>query len=1107
MRTPSPTEGLNPDQLDAVVHAGGPLLVIAGAGSGKTRVLTNRIAHLIGHHQVHPMRILAITFTNKAADEMKRRVEALIGPVARQMWVSTFHSACVRFLRRDAERIGFPKSFSIYDQADANRLVGYVIRDLGLDAKRFPARGVHAQISAFKNDLVSAPQAADREANIFERKIADVYREYEARLLKAGAMDFDDLLVNTVRLFRTAPDVLEYYRDRFLHVLVDEYQDTNTAQNEIVVLLGEKHRNVMVVGDSDQCLVPGTKISVPGGRVAVEDVAVGNSVTATGGNPERMVERGVSTVAPGRYRGRVYRVVAGGRELVGTPHHLVPARFPALDDRWFVYLMYRADRGYRIGQCKATRYRKPDDPDVGFRVRLLGEHADKLWVLKVCESRADSGYWEARLAAEYGLPTACFHAVGRRLALDDAAIRRLYDALDTETRAKVLMDELHLHLEFPHGRAQGGERRQTINLTMYQDRRTREVGMHRLQWSSSNADRAERLAAAGLPVRSDPKGGARIELTRTSYREILALAHHVADLGGMEINRRVQVGSTIYPLTPLAHLRPGMVVLVEEDGQLVEASIEETDTDWYDGPVHDLEVDEAHTYVANGILVHNSIYRFRGADIRNIMQFDQAYPDATTVVLDQNYRSTQTILDAANSVIDKNLGRTPKQLWSDKGGGEQIVRYHAQDEQDEAQWVARMCTSYTSADRYRWGDIAVFYRTNAQSRVVEESFMRMGVPYKVVGGTRFYDRKEIKDAIAYLKAVVNPADEVSIKRVINEPKRGVGDTSIAKLDAWANLTGQTFSAALRRADEAGVGGSALRGIGAFVELVDALEGYVASGPAAVLGEAIERSGMIAQFEAENTVEAHGRIENITELIGSAEKFETVDEFLEQVSLVSDTDQIGGDESKVVLMTLHSAKGLEYPIVFLVGMEEGIFPHVRALTEPDEMEEERRLAYVGITRAEEKLHLSHAWSRSLFGTTQYNPPSRFVEEIPSDLILSSGSPKTYGRSGERGDRYDDDWAERPYAGRRWDRDDDPQGAAHRERVVDAAIAAGQRAAMPKPSNAHESGFRVGEDVRHPKYGEGVILELRGSGEKTEATIRFPGVGSKTFVLAWTPIQKA
>ncbi len=737
MRTPSPTEGLNPDQLDAVVHAGGPLLVIAGAGSGKTRVLTNRIAHLIGHHQVHPMRILAITFTNKAADEMKRRVEALIGPVARQMWVSTFHSACVRFLRRDAERIGFPKSFSIYDQADANRLVGYVIRDLGLDAKRFPARGVHAQISAFKNDLVSAPQAADRAANIFERKIADVYREYEARLLKAGAMDFDDLLVNTVRLFRTAPDVLEYYRDRFLHVLVDEYQDTNTAQNEIVVLLGEKHRNVMVVGDSDQ-----------------------------------------------------------------------------------------------------------------------------------------------------------------------------------------------------------------------------------------------------------------------------------------------------------------------------------------------------------------SIYRFRGADIRNIMQFDQAYPDAITVVLDQNYRSTQTILDAANSVIDKNLGRTPKQLWSDKGGGEQIVRYHAQDEQDEAQWVARMCTSYTSADRYRWGDLAVFYRTNAQSRVVEESFMRMGVPYKVVGGTRFYDRKEIKDAIAYLKAVVNPADEVSIKRVINEPKRGVGDTSIAKLDAWANLTGQTFSAALRRADEAGVGGSALRGIGAFVELVDALEGYVAAGPATVLGEAIERSGMISQFEAENTVEAHGRIENITELIGSAEKFETVDEFLEQVALVSDTDQVGGDESKVVLMTLHSAKGLEYPIVFLVGMEEGIFPHVRALTEPDEMEEERRLAYVGITRAEEKLHLSHAWSRSLFGTTQYNPPSRFVEEIPPDLILPSGSPKTYGRSSERGDRYDD-----------------PQGAAHRERVVDAAIAAGQRAAMPKPSNAHESGFRVGEDVRHPKYGEGVILELRGSGEKTEATIRFPDVGSKTFVLAWTPIQKA
>ena len=594
MTTSSPVEGLNPDQLDAVVHMGGPLLVIAGAGSGKTRVLTNRIAHLIGEHGVHPMRILAITFTNKAADEMKKRVEQLVGPIARQMWVSTFHSACVRFLRRDADLIGFPKTFSIYDQADAQRLTSYVIRDLGLDPKRFSAKGVHANISQFKNDLILADQAIERAGNIFERKIADVYRDYQARLLKAGAMDFDDLLVNTVRLFRAAPDVLEHYQDRFLQILVDEYQDTNGAQNEIVLMLGAKHRNVMVVGDSDQ-----------------------------------------------------------------------------------------------------------------------------------------------------------------------------------------------------------------------------------------------------------------------------------------------------------------------------------------------------------------SIYKFRGADIRNILQFEEAYPDVTTVVLDQNYRSTQTILDAANAVIERNAGRKPKALWSEKGHGERITRYHAEDEHDEAQWVARMCTSLTSADRYRWGDIAVFYRTNAQSRVVEEAFMRVGVPYKVVGGTRFYDRKEIKDAIAYLRAVVNPADEVSLKRVLNEPKRGIGDATVARLDAWSNSTGEAFAAALRRPDDAGVSGPALRGISRFVDLLDHLDAVVADGPAAVLRAALDDSGYLAELEAENTVEAHGRLENLAELVGSAEEFETVEAFLEQVSLVADTDQIDGDESRVVLMTLHAAKGLEYPVVFLVGVEEGVFPHVRALTEPDEMEEERRLAYVGV----------------------------------------------------------------------------------------------------------------------------------------------------------------
>jgi DNA helicase II / ATP-dependent DNA helicase PcrA len=740
-------DGLNPDQLDAVVHTDGPLLVVAGAGSGKTRVLTHRIAHLVGEHGVNPMRILAITFTNKAADEMRDRVAALVGPVARKMWVSTFHSACVRILRREAAAIGYPSSFSIYDQADAQRLTGYVIRDLALDTKRFTPKGVHAQISQYKNDLIFAAEARDRAANIFERKIAEIYTEYQARLEKAGAMDFDDLLTVTVRLFRTHPEILERYQERFEHILVDEYQDTNRAQNELILTLGALHRNVCVVGDSDQ-----------------------------------------------------------------------------------------------------------------------------------------------------------------------------------------------------------------------------------------------------------------------------------------------------------------------------------------------------------------SIYRFRGADLRNILEFEEAFPDVTVIVLEQNYRSTQTILDAANAVIDHNQARKPKHLWTDQGQGARIVRYHAEDEGDEARWVVRTLGDLHEREDHRWGDMAVFYRTNAQSRVVEEALMRAGTPYKVVGGTRFYDRREIKDALAYLRAVVNPADEVSVKRVLNVPKRGVGDTTVARLDAYARAEGITFAEALRRADEVGVAGPASRGVAAFVSLLDELAALLPQGPGDVLQAALEASGYLAEMEAEHTVESAGRLENLGELVGSAREFADVAEFMEQVALVADSDEVDGDDSRVILMTLHTAKGLEYPVVFLVGAEEGIFPHIRALTEPDELEEERRLAYVGITRARERLFITHAWSRTLFGSTQYNPPSRFAEEIPAELIESIGdrAGRSGGRVGGRGS-----YRERE----RWRRRDDEEAwSEHRERVVEAALRAGQQPDAPQPSRVDALALHLGDDVRHATYGEGVIVDVTGQGERAEARVRFPGLGEKTFLLAWTPLEK-
>jgi DNA helicase-2/ATP-dependent DNA helicase PcrA len=738
---------LNPDQEEAVYHPGGPLLVVAGAGSGKTRVLTQRIAWLITQG-IHPQEILAITFTNKAAEEMRHRVEDLVGPAAKAMWVTTFHKTCVRILRQHAELIGYPKQFTIYDSQDSKRLIGYVIRDMGLDVKKYPAGAAQSRISLWKNELVTTARAHDGAEHIIMRRHAEIYTEYQSRLKRAGAMDFDDLLVNVVRLFEEQPEILRLYQQRFKHILIDEYQDTNQAQNRIVLLLGELHKNVCVVGDSDQ-----------------------------------------------------------------------------------------------------------------------------------------------------------------------------------------------------------------------------------------------------------------------------------------------------------------------------------------------------------------SIYKFRGADLRNIDQFESAFGEATVVVLAQNYRSTQTILSAANAVISQNVGRRPKDLWTSAGQGDRIVRYFAEDEYDESSWVAKTAKETHETDGRSWGDIAIMYRTNAQSRAMEEAFMRYSIPYKVVGGTKFYDRREIKDAIAYLKAGANPLDEISIKRVLNVPKRGIGDTSIGKLDAFAATEGVSFVDAMRRAGEAGVSGSASKGIASFVALIDMMHGALADGPSALIEIAMNNSGYLNDLENEDSVEAAGRLENIEELIGSAAEYTQVEEFLEQVALVADTDDLD-NENHIVLMTLHSAKGLEYPVVFLVGCEEGIFPHSRALNDPTELEEERRLAYVGLTRAREKLFVSHAWHRMLFGQSSYNPPSRFLSEIPEELFDRQGNvdsgtdhSRVYGRSSSTSS-WDDDL---PSYRRR---DEEPAGRTYGARRAERAV----RAPSEPRNTDHLVDLKVGDDVEHAVFGEGVVIEIKGTGDKAEVAVRFRDRGTKHLALAWAPLKK-
>ena len=732
-------EGLNPEQESAVTHQGGPLLVVAGAGSGKTRVLTRRIAYLLAERGVEPFEILAITFTNKAAGEMKERVAALVGKRAKAIWVSTFHSACVRILRQEGTRLGFSTSYSIYDQADSVRLVTLVTRDLNLDQKRYNPRAVAALISNAKNELLGPADYRNATTNHFEEIVAEVYAIYQQRLTSANAMDFDDLIMKTVEVLQKFPDARARYRTRFKHILVDEYQDTNHAQYILI------------------------------------------------------------------------------RELVGT------------------------------------------DRD--------------------------------------GIPAAELCVVG-------------------------------------------------------------------------DADQ--------------------------------------------------------------------------------------------------------------------SIYGFRGATIRNILQFEEDYPDATTILLEQNYRSTQNILSAANSVISKNESRKEKNLWSDAGSGRKLTGFVAENEHHEAEFVRDELFKLSNEGISKFGETAIFYRTNAQSRVFEEVFMRSAVPYKVVGGVRFYERKEIKDLLAYLRVLVNPNDEVSLRRIINTPKRGIGDRALDAIDDLAKRDSISFWQALSMSTSTDVTPRANASIQAFVSMLVALQVLVEANrpPSTIAAAILEQSGLLEELRASHDPQDEVRVENLEELVAVIEEYEeravsegeraTLAGFLEEVSLVADADEIpeGDDHGGVVtLMTLHTAKGLEFPTVFLTGMEEGVFPHSRTLGEKNELEEERRLAYVGLTRARERLYLSRAEYRSAWGAPNYNPPSRFLEEIPEQLIDWNKSESGF--------------ATPPITRKKF-----------------------SSPPPPRATGKQSSGLQlsVGDRVSHDTFGLGTVIAVSGEGEKAEATINFGTYGEKRLLLRYAPVDK-
>ena len=1093
--------GLNPPQREAVEHPGGPLLVLAGAGSGKTRVLTHRIAYLLATGQARPGEILAITFTNKAAAEMRERVGDLIGRSVRAMWVTTFHSSCARMLRVDAERLGYSKGFTIYDQGDSLRMVKRCLTELGVDPKRYPPRAVQGKISGAKNQLIDPSGYSEMMVGGFEEVVAETFPLYEKRMLEANAMDFDDLLVRTVNVLELFEDVRERWRRTFRHVLVDEYQDTNHAQYRMLQLLAKEHGNLMVVGDEDQCLVEGTEVTMgDGSRRPIEQVQPGDEVMSAHGPGDFRPARVTGAFKSWQPEGVAIETFSGKR-IVSTPEHTHFAgyRLGTTPQMHLAYLMWKRGVGFRVGVSGV--YTQRGGAQVGIRQRCIHEHADAVWVVSAHETDAEARAAEVTLSLRYGLPMLPFvrrkSASGKSFIGNQELIDHVFTTIDTESGGMRLLADEGLSLQHPHHLAATSDgRRRVLRVTLCAEKRGARP-MHRIQLAGSDRPGREALEGIGLSVREANPGtdSWRFETCLKDFGAAVRLAGDISSALDVDVSFAGRFGpvqsgrmsGSSLAFLPAGSVRPGMTMFAEDGSYDGVKSVERVELE---KPVYDLNVEGTHNFIAAGIVTHNSIYGFRHADIRNILDFEADFPEAQMVKLEQNYRSTQTILSASNAVVSHNRERRPKELWTDIAGGEPVQLHELGDEHEEARWVAGEIDRLAE-DEVKRSEVAVFYRTNAMSRVLEETLQRFDVNYQVIGGTKFYDRVEIKDAFAYLGFLANPADLVAFGRIVNSPRRGIGDTTQGRLTAYANTTGLTIWEVIERVEDVpGMSAAAIKSVGRFFEMMDALKDHVDDSMHSLLERTLNETGYMEALNAERTVEAEGRAENLEALLEGAAEFDRerevegeseispLEEYLQTNMLRSEQDALEGAESeKVTLMTLHNAKGLEYDTVFIIGCEDGAFPHMRALEEGGE-EEERRLCYVGITRAERRLYLTWARERQLFGRSERNLPSRFIEEIPAELTERNSTAASTGMT----------WGSTQYGGGGGFSDTGP-GAPVPAQPLD-------------PSGALE--MRVGDDVVHTSFGDGIVT---GSEPGGVIVVRFSEDGKERKLMAdYAPIKK-
>lgn len=973
---------LNTQQKAAVTYDKGPLLVLAGAGSGKTKVLTHRVAYFIDKGLVKAENCLLMTFTNKASGEMKERIVKLINQAPG--FAGTFHSLCAKILRVDGRAIGIPPGFLIYDESDQKQLVKEIIENLGYSTDSYNPGGILSAISDAKNQMLSPTQYSEFVNGEFQQVVFKVYLEYEKRLKEIGALDFDDLLIKAVLLLKGSPEILKKWQSKFTHIFVDEWQDTNKIQYALTKLLVSNRKNITAVGDASQCLPTGTLITTPNGFKKIEKIKNGDQIiSATGrGLSEKFL---VNKIYKRSYQGKIVALeTASGKILRLTPNHILFAKLTPKENLYHVYLMYKKDVGFRIGQAKGSRSgdKFGHKSSIGIATRGNQESADKMWVLKSCITRSEANYWEYYFAFKYGIPTLIFHTSGRSMQFTQQQVNRLFSEIDTAERASKLMSDLNIDPRFPHHRPKGtsGNKscdRQIVHLKFFENPRITNSSpwcAHRISLNTTDRRLETVVKNVGFFTRNGRRNTWRTEITRVSYNETERIAQKISkEAGNIDISYEAFLlkGKGKLFFHPASHIQPGMVVGYYNNKAIVSEEIKSVKNENFRGNVYDLDIDNVHNYIANGVAVHNSIYSWRGADYRNINYLIKDYSNIKIVNLEQNYRSTQNILEAANFVISKNTTHPILKLWTEKHKGEKIKLYTARNGLDEADFIVNEVNKLKRG-KFNYSDIAVLYRTNAQSRVLEEALLHEGIPYMLVGGTKFYDRKEVKDVLSYLRLLINPKDSVSRKRI---EKLGV-----RKLEKFRE----------------------------FQKNFGSVEGKTTLD---ILDLVLEKTGYLDLFQKESE-ENLARLENIKELRSVATEFRDINEFLENVALVEaeQTDskrvRIKGksDKDAITLMTLHAAKGLEFPIVFIVGMEEGLFPHSRSLWEQNQLEEERRLAYVGITRAKETLYLSYASRRIYFGEQVSNPPSRFIVDIPENLLENVGE-NIYKEAKKKKDYFD------------------------------------------------------------------------------------------------------